>query len=78
MVTEFMDDGQLGEWGVRPIVTVHDSILFLIPDDAPQDAVVSYITDRMENPPTKRVFGVEIGVPLQVDHKIGPNWGDAE
>ena len=76
MITEFVKDGQLREWGVRPIITVHDSILFLIPEDAGPE-VVSYLRDRMENPPTKQAFGVEIGVPLVVDHKIGKNWGDA-
>lgn len=76
MITEFVNDPVLKAADVRPYITVHDSILFLIPEG--EDEIVSHIVDRMENPPTEKAFGVKLGVPLVADVKRGPSWGEAK
>lgn len=58
------------------IGTVHDAINF---ECRTGDLVstLPLIKDTMENLPTKRLFGVEIDVPLVADIKVGQYWGDA-
>ena len=75
MLTEFINDPVLKAADVRPVLTVHDSIIFYVPTDDTE--TVSYIADRMENPPTEKTFGVKLGVPLVADIKRGPSWGEA-
>ncbi len=59
----------------RPIATVHDSILFLVPFDNAKTAE-EIIKDAMEDMTTfKRLFGVDIDVPLTVDTQISRYWG---
>jgi len=59
----------------RPFITVHDSILLLVPDDEPGIAnmVQRYMEDTDD---LEETFGITIGVPLKVDVKVGPTWGE--
>lgn len=55
-------------------LTVHDSMLADIePTEALQ--VFKIVRDEMENPNTEQ-FGVTLGLPLVVDIKAGPSWGE--
>lgn len=63
--------------GIRPFITVHDSIIFLIPDD--QMGHADMLRRNMEDTDDiKEAFGVTIGVPLKVDVKVGPTWGETK
>ena len=76
VLTDLVNDPDLRERGIKPIITVHDSILLLVPDT--QLDQIPAIVERMENPDWEKKFGIEIGVPLLVDVKIGKYWGEAE
>lgn len=75
VLTDLVNDEELKAAGIQPIITVHDSILLLVPDGALE--WVDHIALRMENPNWQKKFGIEIGVPLLVDVKIGKYWGEA-
>ncbi len=63
--------------GVQAIITVHDSILFLVPED--DETFIPRVKEIMEDTEDiKRAFGVTVGVPLKVDVKVGPTWGEAK
>jgi len=63
-----------GHSGVRPIATVHDSILFMISDLALH--LRRPIRDMMEDTSTiLDKYDVNFDVPLQVDIKTGTHWG---
>jgi len=59
------------------IFQVHDAILFEIREDV-VDKWVPIIKDAMENLPLKRLFGVEMSVPIVVDAKVGDAWGKGQ
>ncbi len=76
MLTELWDDYTRGKCSARPVATVHDSILFLIPNEnLAYDT--GYIQYRMENPPLEK-FGITLGVPLLTDMKHGEYWSNDE
>ena len=56
--------------GARMILTVHDELLFEVPD-ARADDVVEIVREKMEGAAT-------LDVPLTVDVGIGKNWKDAK
>ncbi|MDR1990473.1 MAG: DNA polymerase I [Acidobacteriaceae bacterium] len=56
--------------GTRMILTVHDELLFEVPD-AHADAVAAWVRETMQN-------AVVLKVPLTVDVGIGQNWKDAK
>jgi len=59
--------------GIRPIATVHDSILFLVPDDKLE--LIPNIQSIMEDTGIfKDLFGVNLTVPLKTDVKVGTHW----
>jgi len=59
--------------GIRPLATVHDSILFLVPE--PSLEVIPAIQRMMEDTSAFRgLFGVEIDVPIVTDVTIGDHW----
>ena len=63
---------RLGESGLRTrlLLQVHDELMF----EAPMgelDAVTNLVTEEMSN-------AMAMSVPLKVDVKTGPNWGDLE
>ena len=61
--------------GIKPIATVHDSILFLFWDEALDDRET--IRSIMEDTSTiLDKFGVHFDVPLQVDIKTSTHWGE--
>jgi DNA polymerase-1 len=66
--------------GMRSIVvgTVHDSILFEIPEEEMARALV-LIKQHMENPPLEKLFGYTMRVPLVADITVGRHWaGDTK
>ncbi len=65
----------LGE--TRAFITVHDSIIFLVPDEnmSQVPAILEYMEDTDD---IKEAFGVDIGVPLKVDVKSGKTWGETK
>jgi len=65
----------LGE--TRAFITVHDSIIFLVPDEnmSQVPAILEYMEDTDD---INEAFGIEIGVPLKVDVKVGPTWGETK
>ena len=76
VLTDLINADWLKSRGIRPIITVHDSIIFLVPDH--QLPMMETVRSFMENPKWQEKFGIEIGVPLLVDMKTGPNWGETE
>lgn len=57
--------------------TVHDSVLFEIREDRIEHWI-PIIKELMENLPLKKMFGVELTVPIQVDIKVGDHWGEGD
>jgi DNA polymerase-1 len=66
---------ELNRRGVPIVGTVHDSILFDLPEDDVEDTL-PMIREVMENPPVKRMFGADLTVPIEVDIETGTHWGD--
>ena len=62
--------------GAHVISTIHDEINLLVRDDlVPQ--VVALVQREMEDPePLRRVFGLELTVPLVADVSIGTHWSE--
>ena len=75
VLTDLMNADWLKSRGIKPIITVHDSILFLVPDH--QMCMVPTIQQFMENPNWDEKFGIKVGVPLLVDMKHAKYWGEA-
>jgi uracil-DNA glycosylase family 4 len=66
--------------GMSSIVvgTVHDSILFEIPEEEMSTAL-PLIKRTMENPPLEKLFGYTMRVPLVADITVGRHWaGDTK
>jgi DNA polymerase-1 len=59
-----------GEPGARMILTVHDELLFEVPEDRAEE-VAGLVRERMQAAAT-------LNVPLTVDVGIGKNWKDAK
>lgn len=57
--------------------TVHDSLLIQVREDV-VDKWVKVIHETMEHLPLKQKFGVMLTVPIKVDVKVGPHWGEGE
>ena len=76
VLTDLINADWLKSRGIRPIITVHDSIIFLVPEH--QLPLMETVRAFMENPKWDEKFGIEIGVPLLVDMKQGKNWGEAK
>jgi DNA polymerase-1 len=60
-----------------PIGTVHDAINFECPNDE-LDVVIPLIKHTMENPPTEKLFGYRLEVPIVADISVGTAWGKGE
>jgi uracil-DNA glycosylase family 4 len=61
----------------HPIGTVHDAVNYEIPNS--ELAVCLPIIKRtMENLPVKRLFGMDLDVPIIADCKVGSRWGGAQ
>ena len=58
------------EPGARMILTVHDELLFEVPEDRAEE-VAALVRDRMQ-------AAADLKVPLTVDVGIGKNWKDAK
>jgi len=56
--------------------TVHDSIIVDCPSEL-LEVTKAGIKEVCENLPTMEWYGFQLQVPLEVEFKVGPNWGDA-
>lgn len=68
----------MAEQGLRSVMmmTVHDSAVFdVYPGEL--EAVMAVAREGMERPDTAK-YGVDLTIPLVVDFKVGPNWGEME
>lgn len=61
----------------KVIGTVHDASLFQVRQDQ-VGLAMPLIKDTMQNLPLRRLFGVDIDVPIIADIKVGTHWGDAQ
>ena len=60
---------------IKIVNSVHDSLIFYIPDGILEEAKV-LIRDTMENPPVKEYFDFELEyVSMKVDCETGTSWG---
>ena len=58
------------DWGARLLLTVHDELLFEVPEDR-IDAVRAAVVDLMEH-------AMELSVPISVDVGVGRTWYEAK
>jgi DNA polymerase-1 len=58
------------------ISTVHDALYWEVRNDHLRRAL-PIIKNTMENLPLEKMFGVVLDVPIKVDIKLGPYWGEA-
>lgn len=61
----------------RIVATVHDSILFEVRDDKVEHWV-PIIKHTLENLPLKKLFGVELDVPIVADVSVGQHWSEGK
>lgn len=61
----------------RVVGTVHDSLLAELRSGFVKEEIQT-IANAMLYPPLKRLFGVELNVPLEVEFLIGKSWGDPD
>lgn len=59
------------------IGTVHDAVNFEIPTHELARAL-PVIKDTMEQLPLRKLFGIDLGVPIIADCKVGKRWGGAK
>lgn len=60
----------------RPILFIHDELVFEVKEDADLPYYAGVIKHALENPPIERDFGIKLKVPLLSDVTIGPNLSD--
>jgi DNA polymerase-1 len=58
------------EWGARLLLTVHDELLFEVPEGV-LDAVRATVVDKMEH-------AIALSVPIDVDVGVGKTWYEAK
>ncbi len=61
----------------HPIGTVHDAVNYEIPHDE-LSTCLPIIKGTMENLPVRRLFGMNLDVPIVADCKVGSRWGGAK
>lgn len=66
-----LDTFGIERYGVRPLLQVHDELVFEVPVDAVEE-VRGIVRDWMESP-----LPTSIGVPLTVSIGVGQSWGTA-
>jgi DNA polymerase-1 len=72
---EIARDERFWQKGVRPVATVHDSILFMVSNLSLQHPIM--LKKIMEDTSTiLDKFGVDFDVPLKVDIKTGSHWSE--
>jgi len=64
--------------GAIYMLDLHDALFYLIPDDGHAHETAREIKHILNTLPYKEVFGWTPTVPMPVDAKIGPSWGDME
>lgn len=68
--------GEIDPEEVKIVGSVHDSILFEIREDV-VDKWVPRIKQVMENLPLKKMFGVDLDIPIVADISISHYWGES-
>jgi uracil-DNA glycosylase family 4 len=64
-------------FNAHPIGTVHDAVNYEIPNGE-LAMCLPIIKDTMENLPLRRLFGMDLDVPIIADCKVGSRWGGAQ
>ena len=62
--------------GARYMLDLHDALYYVIPDDDRAMETARTIKHILNTLPYKEVFGWTPRVPMPVDGKIGPSWGE--
>ncbi len=62
----------------RAILFIHDELVFEVKDNSRLIDYAKAVIHEMEHPPLKRLFGVEMSVPLVAEAKIGDNLARME
>lgn len=62
--------------GARYMMDLHDALYYIIPDDSRAMETAVEIKRLLNTLPYEQVFGWAPAVPMPVDGKIGPSWGD--
>lgn len=74
-LNEILKSGILDPKEAKPIMFVHDELVFEIKETR-LDYYAPLIQYQMENPPLKKLFGVEFAIPIKTDAQIGYNYAD--
>jgi DNA polymerase I - 3''-5'' exonuclease and polymerase domains len=79
VISMILIDNEFKRLGIRghTLGLVHDAINFEI-DNRDLAKALPIIKNTMENLPLKRMFGVEIDLPIEADIKVGSHWGGAK
>lgn len=59
------------------VSNIHDAILMDVPEDE-LDLIIKEIPEIIEHPPTEETWDFSLDIPLQVDVKWGPSWGELQ
>jgi DNA polymerase I-like protein with 3'-5' exonuclease and polymerase domains len=62
--------------GAIYMLDLHDALFYLIPDDGRALDTAREIQHILNTLPYEQVYGWKPSVPMPVDGKIGPNWGE--
>jgi len=62
----------------RPVMFIHDELVWEVREDADVRHYAKVLKHSMENPPLKRDFGYTMTVPLAASVKVGKNLADME
>jgi len=65
------DYGMLHPDYCRPIMFVHDELVFIVKDDSRLGDYLKLIKFEMEHPPLERDFGIKMLVPFESEVKVG-------
>jgi DNA polymerase I-like protein with 3'-5' exonuclease and polymerase domains len=62
----------------RIVGTVHDSILFEVRTDSVPEVAKTIHTTMTDMSVVKKKFGTDVGVPMEVELKVGSHWGEGK
>lgn len=60
------------------ILFIHDELVAVVREDCDIDKYARILRDNIENPPLKKLFGVELSVPLESEVEFGDNLNDCK
>lgn len=77
LVNKELIDGGLKDQGVLPVSTVHDSLVYDVPDGCVDSTVAAIKTGWSKIPGTfEQIFGLSFDLPCRVEIGVGPNLKD--